>query len=83
MPSANKVWATILLNNGYKEHSLFQKCENCYTLEMFCKDNKIGKYVCCDGSHVCYVEDGNWYDSWNSKDINPIYYFAKEDENSE
>ena len=58
-------------------------CKDCYTLEKFAKDIGIGTYVVCDGSHVVAVTkesndvEGNWFDSYNSKSIVPIFYLEK------
>lgn len=77
MPSANEVIASLLIDNGYEEHSLMKKCKDCYTLKQFCEDHQSGEYVVCTGSHVVYVSDGNYIDSWDSGDVTPLYYFEK------
>lgn len=81
MPSSNAVWISFLLNNGFEEHSLSTMCKDCYTLEKFIKDIGVGKYIVGDGSHVVAVirepndPEAKFYDSWNSRNIVPIYYF--------
>lgn len=84
MPSANEVWGSLLLENGYEEHSLLSKCKNCYNLIDFCNDHTHGEFVACTGFHVIYCKDGDYYDSWDSGDVIPTYYFEKiEKEESE
>ena len=77
MPSSNMVWPNILLKSGYVERSLFKHCKDCYTVEDFCREHPKGTFVLCSGSHVLYVQDGNYYDSWQSGRVTPIYYFEK------
>ena len=81
--SANAVWITFLLNNGFKEHSLMSLCKDCYTLEKFAKDIQPGKYCISDGNHVVAVirestdAEAKWFDTWNSKNMIPIFYLEK------
>lgn len=87
MPSANATWISFLLNHGFVEHSLFSRCKDCYTLEQFARDHPVGTFVVGSGDHVVAVigevvngvtpAEAKWYDSWNSRNINPIYYFEK------
>lgn len=77
MPSSNEVWGSLLLDNGYVEHSLMQRCKDCYTLVDFCNANTEGEYVVCTGTHAIYCKDGNFYDSWDSGDVIPTFYFEK------
>lgn len=77
MPSANEVWGSLLVQNGYEEHGLMHKCRDCYTIVVFCQDHPKGEYVVCTGQHTVYCKDGNYWDSWNSGDIIPTYYFEK------
>ena len=39
MPSANRTMISFMLANGFREHSLFSKCRNCYTVRDFARDN--------------------------------------------
>ena len=42
-------------------------------------DNPEGKYLLATGTHVVTVIDGDYYDTWDSGDEIPIYYFTKEE----
>ena len=77
MPSSNNVWGALLKSKGFKRKAIANECPDCYTVRHFCIDNPIGTYVLGTGSHVIAVEDGNYFDSWDSGDESPAYYFEK------
>lgn len=79
MPSSNEVWGTYLQSHGYKRRVIPNTCPSCYTVKNFCDDNPYGRYLLATGSHVIAVIDGDYYDTWDSGDEIPIYYFSKED----
>ena len=74
----NAIWDEYLRDKGYKRETIPDTCPNCYTLANFCKDNPSGNYIVCTGTHVIAVSDGNYYDSWDSGDVVPIYAYRKE-----
>lgn len=78
IPSSNAVWALYLKEHGYKRHTLPDTCPDCYTVSAFCKDNPKGTYLLATGTHVVTVIDGDYYDTWDSGEETPIYYFIKE-----
>lgn len=77
MPSANQVWGEFLRSYGFNRYSLPNTCPACYTVRDFCVDHPSGLYVLATGSHVVTVEDGNYYDSWDSGDEVPAYMFER------
>lgn len=79
MPSANHVWGAYLTDKGYKRHIIPNTCPHCYTVEHFTKDHPKGSYILALNGHVVAVKDGNFYDSWDSGDEIPLYYWEKED----
>ena len=78
MPSANNVWGEYLYQNGYRRHVIPNTCPECYTVSEFCDEHRNGKYLLATGNHVVAVINGNYYDSWDSGDEVPIYYWKKE-----
>lgn len=78
MPSSNETWAVYLRRNGFKRYIIPNECPDCYTIEDFCRDNPVGVFVVATGTHVVTCIDGNYYDTWDSGQKIPIYYFKKE-----
>ena len=80
MPSANNVWGSYLRRKGFKRHIIPNTCPDCYTVKNFCEDHPKGMYVVALYGHVIAVNDGDYFDSWDSGNETPLYYFCKEDE---
>lgn len=78
MPHSNSVWGAVLRRNGFYRHALPNTCPDCYTAEEFSKDHPRGIYVLGFGRHVATVIDGDIYDSWDSSEDIPQYYWSKE-----
>lgn len=78
MPSSNLVWMSLLKDLGFTKYVIPDTCPDCYTIKDFCYDHPVGTFVVATGSHVVAIEDGTVFDSWNSLDKIPIFYFAKE-----
>lgn len=77
MPSSNNVWGAYLEEKGFERLSIPNTCPNCYTIKDFCKDNPKGIYIIGTGSHAVAIIDGNYYDTWDSGDEVPIYFFER------
>lgn len=79
MPSSDSVWGAVLRANGFYRRAIPNSCPACYMAADFCKDHPDGVYVLGFGGHVATVVDGNLYDSWNSSQLSPqFYYYRKE-----
>ena len=78
MPSSDKNWETILSSFGYKKYMLPPSIPDWYTIRDFCRDNPRGKYAIKTTGHVVAVVDGDYYDSFDSGDKEPMYYLVKE-----
>ena len=78
LPSSNAVWGSYLAHKGYKRFAIPNDC-NCYTVEDFCKDHPKGTYILGTGTHCICAKDGCFFDSWDSGQEIPIYYFTKEE----
>ena len=80
MPSSNYVWASYLKRNGFIKKVIPNTCPDCYSVRQFAVDNPFGTYLLGTGTHAVAVVDGDYYDTWDSGDEVPIFYFQKEDE---
>ena len=78
MPSSNEVWGAYLKSIGYVKRVISNTCPDCYTVRDFCHDNPRGRFLLATGSHVIAVIDGDYYDTWDSGNEIPIYYFSKD-----
>jgi hypothetical protein len=79
MPSSDSVWGAVLRQNGFNKVAVPNTCPDCYTAEDFCKDNPHGVFVLGFGGHTATVINGNLYDSWNSSNLIPIYYWFRKE----
>ena len=75
---SNRVWMTYLKEQGFKIKTLVDSCPDCYSILDFCADYPSGEYLVATGNHLVAVIDGNFYDTWDSSNEAPIYYFYKE-----
>ena len=75
--SANAAWGSVLRQNGFKRMGLPSTCPDCYTAEDFAEDHPKGTYVLGFGNHVATVKDGRIFDSWDSSNEVPQYYWEK------
>lgn len=72
MPSSNSVWHKYLADNGYS-----QKLTK-LTVKEFCEEHPYGQYILATGSHVIAVDNGDYYDAWDSGGEELTSYFVKE-----
>lgn len=79
MPSSNSVWGAVLRQNGFYRENIPNECPDCYTAEDFSVDHPRGVYVLGFGNHVATVIDGVLYDSWNSSQEVPQYFWYRKD----
>ena len=77
MPSANHVWGAYLRRNGWKRQLVCEECDGC-TVADFAAQNPHGTFVMAISGHVVTIIDGDWYDTWDSGEEIPIYYWTKE-----
>ena len=80
MPSSDSVWGATLRQNGFSRYVIPNTCPDCYTADDFCRDHQKGIYVLGFGGHTATVVDGNLYDSWDSSNEIPQFYWTKEKE---
>lgn len=77
MPSSNSVTTAYLRNKGFRHRTIPDDCPDCYTIADFCQDHPKGTYIIGTGSHLTTVIDGDLWDSWDSSNECPVYYFEK------
>ena len=75
MPSSNMVWGMDLREKGASQFLLPESCPECITVRAFCDRYPEGIYVIGTGSHAVAVIDGDYYDSWDSGNEIPTYFW--------
>lgn len=79
MPSANHVWGAYLRRCGFVRQIVPNECPDCYTVADFCRDHPEGLFVLAISGHVVAVEDGDWWDTWDSGNEIPVYYWMRKE----
>ena len=80
MPSANVVWNNYLKRKSYKRYIIPDNLPEDYSVRDFCRDNPKGTFLLALSGHVVAVIDGNYYDTWDSGDEIPIYYWRRKED---
>lgn len=80
MPSSDSVWGAVLRQHGFYREAIPNTCPDCYTAEDFCHDHPRGTFVLGFGGHVATVQDGRLFDSWDSSQEIPQFYWYKKEE---
>lgn len=75
MPSADAVWGKYLYQQGFEPFLLPETCPKCITVKRFCIMYPHGIYVIGTGSHAVAVIDGDYYDSWDSGNEQPSFFW--------
>lgn len=76
--NADNVWGHYLKAHGFVRSWIPDDRPDCCTVERFAAENPIGTYVLSmPGRHVLTVEDGVIYDSWDSRNEIPVYFWAR------
>ena len=77
MPSANYVWGSYLAKQGFHRKLVDQSERYIYTVNDFCADHPTGTYILCIDGHVVTVQDGRYFDTWDSGNEIPVYYWER------
>ena len=75
MPNSNFVWGLDLKDQGARQFLLPESCPSCITVRAFCERYPTGIYVIGTGSHAVAIIDGDYYDSWDSGNEVPSYFW--------
>lgn len=68
-------WGAVLRMNGFRRDIIPNTCPECYTIKDFCRDHTKGVYVLATGNHVATVVNGVLYDSSDTSNEIPQYYW--------
>lgn len=79
MPNKDSTLSVYLRDKGFKREVIPNTCPACYTIRDFCKDHPYGDYILLTSGHAVPVINGNYYDTKDSGDEIPMYYWYKED----
>ncbi len=77
MPSSDSVWGATLRQNGFIRKAVPNTCPDCYTAADFAKDHPRGTFVLGFGGHVATIKDGDLFDSWDSSNEIPQFYWEE------
>ena len=77
MPSANHVWGNYLKSQGFVREFVDDHGQALYTVEDFARDHPTGTYILAIDGHVVCAVDGFYYDSWDSGQEVPVYYWTR------
>lgn len=80
MPSANVVWNNYLKRKGFKRYIIPDDLPEDYSVRDFCRDNPKGTFLLALSGHVVAVIDGKYFDTWDSGDEIPIYFWHRKDD---
>ena len=75
LPNSNHVWGLYLDSMGLEQFLLPESCPRCITVRAFCKRYHEGTFVIGTGNHAVAVIDGDYYDSWDSRNEEPTYFW--------
>ena len=75
MMSSNATWGLMLYDMGFDPFILPDACPECVTVREFTRMFPVGTYIVGTGSHAVAVIDGNYYDTWDSGNAVPAYFF--------
>lgn len=77
MPSSKGVIDAYLRGRAFERNVAPNTCPICYTVKDFCLDNPYGIFLVTTGTHILAVIDGNYYDTWDSGEEEPIYFYMR------
>lgn len=80
MPSYDVIWGSVLRRHGFERAIVPNTCPICYTAEDFAHDHPTGVYTLGFGGHCATIRDGFLFDSWDSSQECPQYFWYRKDE---
>ena len=79
MGPSNDTWGAVLRRHGFRRAIIPNSCPVCYTAEDFATDNPVGTFVLGFENHTAAVIDGRVFDSFDSTQLCPQYYWYREE----
>ena len=73
--SDDRVWGHYLWLLGFEPFLLPESCPDCVTIDEFCRYFPRGIYIIGTGSHAVAIIDGNYYDTWDSGNEIPSFFW--------
>lgn len=78
MPNMDEAWREYLIRNGFIYHKLtIKRGSKRPRVNEFAKNNKTGTFVLRVANHLVTLEDGYYYDTWDSGDCSMYGYWEK------
>ena len=71
----DNIWGHYLYSLGFEPFLLPLICPRCTTINEFTKMYPKGIYIIGTGKHAVAVIDGNYYDSWDSGNEIPSFFW--------
>ena len=76
--SDDHVWGHYLYAFGFKPFLLPESCPACVTVDLFSRIFSRGTYIIGTGRHAVAVINGNYFDSWDSGNEVPSFFWEIE-----
>ena len=76
---SNAAIGSVLRQHGFYRAAIPDICPDCYSIADFAEDNPQGDFVVGTGTHVVAVIDGNIIDTFDSKDLVPLYFWYRKE----
>jgi hypothetical protein len=73
--SDDRVWGHYLWNLGFIPFMLPESCPECITIKSFAEIFNRGIYIIGTGYHAVAVINGDYYDTWDSGNEVPTFYW--------
>lgn len=77
MPDSKHVCGAYLTDRGFRRFIIPNTCPDCATIKTFCADHPQGRFIVVTDGHAVAVIDGNYYDTWDSGNEIPVYYWKE------
>lgn len=73
--NSDHIWGKYLYQMGFEPFLLPHRCPECITIRDFTAMYPFGTYIIGTGSHAVAVINGDYYDSWDSGNEVPSFFW--------